>query len=58
MHVESLVPLKPNPHFRVFVGSVFVHDQMQLKMFGRFSIDLFEKLHPLLMQVLLLDAAD
>lgn len=58
MHVEALVPFKPSLHFRVFVGSVIIHDQMQLKMLGRFAIDLFEKLQPLLMPVLSLDAAD
>jgi len=58
MHVEALVLLKPSLHFRVFVRGVIVHDQMQLKMLGRFAIDLFEKLQPLLMAVLALDAAD
>ena len=58
MHVEAFVLLKPSLHFRVFVRGVIVHDQMQLKMFGRFAIDFFEKLQPLLVPVLALDAAD
>jgi hypothetical protein len=42
----------------VLVRGVIVHDQMQLKMLGRFAIDLFEKFQPLLMPVLALDATD
>ena len=52
IHVEAFVLLKPSLHFRVFVRGVIVHDQMQLKMLGRFAIDLFEKFQPLLMPVL------
>lgn len=58
MHVEAFVLLKPSLHFRVFVRGVIVHDQMQLKMLGRFAIDLFEKLQPFLMPVLALDGTD
>lgn len=58
MHVEAFVLLKPGLHCRVFVRGVVVHDQVQLKMFGCFSIDLFEKFQPLLMPVLVLDATD
>ncbi|SUD31412.1 Uncharacterised protein [Pseudomonas fluorescens] len=58
MHVEAFVLLKPSLHVRVFVRGVIVDDQMQLKMLGRFAIDLFEKLQLLLMPVLTLDAAD
>lgn len=58
MYVEALVLLKPGLRCRVFVRGVVVHDQVQLKMFGRFSIDLFEKLQPFLMPVLALDAID
>ena len=58
MHVEAFVLLKPGLHCRVFVRGVVVHDQVQLKMFGRFSIDLLEKFQPLLMPVLALDATD
>lgn len=50
MHVEVFLL------FRVFVRGVIVHDQMHLKIFGRFAIDLFEELQPLLMPVLALDA--
>lgn len=49
MHVKALVLLKPCLHFRVIMRGIVVHDQMQLKMFGRFAIDLFEKSQPLLM---------
>ena len=35
------------PSLSVFVRGVIVPDQMQLKMLGRFAIDLFEKLQPL-----------
>jgi hypothetical protein len=35
MHVEVFLL------FRVFVRGVIVHDQMQLKIFGRFAIGLF-----------------
>jgi hypothetical protein len=58
MHLEAFVLLKPSLHFRVFVRGVIVHDQMQLKMLGRFAIDFFEKFQPLLMPVLALDATD
>ena len=58
MHVETFVLLKPGLHCRVFVRGVVIHDQVQLKMFGCFSIDLFEKCQPLLMPVLVLDATD
>jgi hypothetical protein len=52
MHVDAFVPLKPGLHFRVFMRGVVVHDQMQLELLGRFSIDLLEKLQPFLMPVL------
>lgn len=58
MHVKAFVLLKPGLHCWVFVRGVVVHDQVQLKMFGRFSIDFFEKFQPLLMPVLALDATD
>lgn len=58
MHVEALVVLNPSLHFRVFMRGVIVHDQMQLKMLGRFAIDPFKKLQPLLMTVLALHAND
>lgn len=58
MHVEAFVFLKPGLHFWMFVRGIVVDDQMQLKMLGRFSIDLFEKLQPLLMPMLALNAAD
>lgn len=58
MHVEAFVLLKPGLHFRVFGRGVIVHDQMQLKVLGRFAIDLFEQFQPLLMPVLALDATD
>lgn len=58
MHVEALVLFQPRLHFWVLVSGVVVDDQMQLKMLGRFSIDLLEKVQPLLMSVLVLNAAD
>ncbi len=58
MHVEAFVLLKPGPHFGMFVRGIVVDDQMQLKMLGRFSIDLLEKFKPLLMPMLALNAAD
>lgn len=58
MHVEAFVFLKPGLHFWMLVRGIVVDDQMQLKMLGRFSIDLFEKLQPLLMPMLALNAAD
>lgn len=58
MHVEAFVLLKPGLRYRVFVRGIVVHNQVQLKMFGRFSIDLLEKLQPLLMPVLALDVID
>lgn len=58
MHVEALVLFQPRLHFWAFVSSVVVDDQMQLKVLGRFSIDLFEEIQPLLMPVQVLNAAD
>lgn len=58
MHVEAFVLLKPRPHFWMLVRGVVVDDQMQLKMLGRFAIDLLEKLQPFLMPVLALDGTD
>ncbi|VVQ28128.1 hypothetical protein PS943_00721 [Pseudomonas fluorescens] len=58
MHVEAFVLLKPRLHFWMLVRGIVVDDQMQLKMLGRFSIDLLEKLQPFLMPVLALDGAD
>ena len=58
MHVKAFVLLKPRLHFWMLVRGVVVDDQMQLKMLGRFSIDLLEKLQPFLMPVLALDATD
>ncbi len=58
MHVDALVLLKPSLHFWGLGRGVIVHEQMQLKMLGRFAIDLFEKPQPLLMPVLAFDAAD
>ena len=40
MHVEAFVFLKPGLHFWMLVRGIVVDDQMQLKMLGRFSIDL------------------
>lgn len=56
MHVEAFVLLKPRPHFGMLVRGVVVDDQMQLKMLGRFAVDLFEKLQPFLMPMLALNA--
>ena len=58
MHVEAFVLLKPRLHFRMLVRGIVVDDQMQLKMLGRFSIDLLEKLQPFLVPVLALDGTD
>lgn len=58
MHVEAFVFLQPRLHFGVLVRGVVVDDQMQLKMFGRFSIDRLEKFQPFLMPVLALNGAD
>ena len=58
MHVEALVLFQPRLHFRMFVSGVVVDDQMQLKVLGRFSVDLLEEIQPLLMPVLVLNAAD
>jgi hypothetical protein len=48
MHLEAFVLLKLSPDFWMFVRGIVVDDQMQLKMLGRFSIDLLGKLMPLL----------
>ena len=58
MHVEAFMFFQPSLHFWMLVGGVVVDDQMQLKMLGRFSIDLLEKLQPFLMPVLALDGTD
>ena len=58
MHVEAFMLFQPRLHFWMLVRGVVVDDQMQLKMPGRFSIDLLEKLQPLLMPMLALNAAD
>ena len=42
----------------MLVRGIVIDDQMQLKILGRFAIDLFEKFQPLLMPVLALDATD
>ena len=56
--MEAFVFFQPRFHFRVFVGGVVVDDQMQLKVLGCFSVDLLEEIQPLLMPVLVLNAAD
>jgi len=58
MHVEAFMFFQPSLHFGMFVGGVVVDDQVQLKMLRRFSIDLFEKLQPFLMPMLIFNAAD
>jgi len=40
MHVKAFVLLKPHLHFWMLLRGVVFDDQMQLKMLGRFSIDL------------------
>jgi len=58
MHMKAFIFFQPCPHFGMLVGGAVVDDQVQLKMLGRFSIDLFQKLQPLLMLVLALDGTD
>lgn len=58
MHVQASVLLKPRLHYWMLVRGIIVHNQMPLKMLGRFSIDLLEKLQPFLMPVLALDGTD
>jgi len=58
MHVETRVLGKPSLDRWMLVGGVVVDDQMQVKMLGRFTVDLLEKLQPFLMPVLALDATD
>ncbi len=58
MHVEAFMLFQPRLHFGMLVGGVVVDDQVQLKMLGRFSIDLLEKLQPLLMPMLIFNAAN
>lgn len=58
MHVEAFMLFQPRLHFWMFVGGVVVDDQVQLKMLGRFSIDLLKKLQPFLMPMVIFNAAD
>lgn len=58
MHVDAFMFFQPCLHFWMLVRGVVIDDQMQLKMFGRFSIDLLEKFQPFLMPVLALNGAD
>lgn len=45
---------QPRLHLGVFVSRVVVDDLVQLKVLGRFSVDLLEEIQPLLMPVLVL----
>jgi hypothetical protein len=45
MHVEAFVLLKPSLHCRGLVRGIVVHYQVQLKIFGRFSINLLKKFY-------------
>ena len=58
MHVKAFVLFQPCLNFGMLVGGVVVNDQVQLKMLGRFSIDLLEKLQPLLMPMLIFNTPD
>lgn len=58
MHVEAFMFFQPRFHFWMLVGGVVVDDQVQLKVLGRFSIDLFERFQPLLMRMLIFNTAD
>lgn len=52
------VAFEPLLNHRMLVSGVVIHDQMQLKTFGGFSVDLFQKGQPLQMPMLDFDAAD
>ena len=56
--MEAFVFFQPRLHFRMLVSGVVVDDQVQLKMLGRFSIDLLEKLQPFLVLMLIFNRAD
>ena len=58
MHMEAFVFFQPRLHLEVFVSRVVVDDLVRLKVLGRFSVDLLEEIQPLLMPVLVLNAAD
>lgn len=58
MHMEAFVFFQPRLHLEVFVSRVVVDDLVRLKVLGRFSVDLIEEIQPLLMPVLVLNAAD
>ena len=58
MHVEALMFFQPSLHFWMLVRGVVVDDRMQLKVLGRFTINLFEKHQPFLVSVWSFDATD
>src|ERR671918_731867 len=55
---ESGIALQPGLHFRVLVGSVVVHDQMQRDIAGELGVDAAQEFQKLLMAMSLMAFAD
>src|SRR5512139_688011 len=49
MHVEPRVPVQPGCYAGMRVGTIIVHDQMQVQTSGRLAIYLFEETDEFLM---------